>query len=169
VHRRLAQGGQSEFLAGLGAKLVGGRFTPRGAFETLYVATTAETARIEAEARITASGVSRAPSQPYVHFVVRGRMKRVLDLTNPLIIRALETTLEELAAPWVPAQASGGESATQTLGRAVHATRLHEAILFSSVMHKRRGRCLAIFPDRLRKGSSLQIVDETGLVRERLQ
>lgn len=27
--------------------MIGGRFTPRGAFETLYVATSAETARIE--------------------------------------------------------------------------------------------------------------------------
>jgi hypothetical protein len=62
VHQNLAGGKKTEVLAGLGAKMFGGRFTPRGTFETLYVATTAATARIEAESRITASGVVDAPS-----------------------------------------------------------------------------------------------------------
>ena len=64
VHQNLAGGKKTEVLAGLGAKMLGGRFTPRGTFETLYVATTAATARIEAESRITAAGVVVAPSKP---------------------------------------------------------------------------------------------------------
>ena len=43
VHLNLAGGRKTEVLAGLGAKMFGGRFTPRGTFETLYVATSAET------------------------------------------------------------------------------------------------------------------------------
>jgi hypothetical protein len=54
VHRQLSAGRGTEVLRGLGAKMNGGRFTPRNAFETLYVAATAETARIEAESRVTA-------------------------------------------------------------------------------------------------------------------
>jgi hypothetical protein len=42
VHQNLAGGKKTEVLAGLGAKMLGGRFTPRGTFETLYIATTAE-------------------------------------------------------------------------------------------------------------------------------
>jgi hypothetical protein len=64
VHQNLAGGKKTAVLAGLGAKMLGGRFTPRGTFERLYVATTAATARIEAESRITASGVVDAPSKP---------------------------------------------------------------------------------------------------------
>lgn len=57
VHQNLAGGRKTEVLAGLGAKMLGGRFTPRGTFETLYVATSAETVgpggrqRTEAEFR----------------------------------------------------------------------------------------------------------------------
>ena len=44
VRQNLAGGKKTEVLAGLGAKMIGGRFTPRGTLETLYVATTAATA-----------------------------------------------------------------------------------------------------------------------------
>ena len=54
VHLNLAGSKKTEVLSGLGAKMLGGRFTPRGTFETLYIATIAATARNEAESRITA-------------------------------------------------------------------------------------------------------------------
>lgn len=168
VHQNLAGGKKTEVLAGLGAKMLGGRFTPRGTFETLYVATTAATARIEAESRITASGVVDAPSQPYVHFVVRGRLQKVLDLTDAGVLATLKTTEEEMIGPWILGQVQGGEAPTQILGRVVHAVRRIEAIRFPWSKDRPDGRCLAILPDRLKKGSSLEIVDETGLVKERL-
>lgn len=168
VHQSLAGGRGTEVLAGLGAKMLGGRFTPRGAFETLYVATAAETARIEAESRITASGVVRAPSKPYVHFMVRGRLQKVLDLTDARVLETLNTTVDEMTAPWVMGQVLGDEASTQMLGRVVHSARIIEAILFASSKDRPDGRCLAVLPDRLKKGSSLEIVDETGLVKERL-
>jgi RES domain-containing protein len=168
VHQSLAGGKGTKVLAGLGAQMLGGRYTPRGAFETLYVATTAETARIEAESRLTASGIVDAPSKPYVHFVVRGRLQRILDLTNAFVLETLKTTAEEITAPWVMDQTRGKETPTQVLGRAAHNGRRIEAILFPSSKDRPAGRCLAILPDRLKKGSSLEIVDETALVRERL-
>jgi RES domain-containing protein len=168
VHQRLTQGAGTEVLGGLGAKMIGGRFTPRGVFETLYVATSAETARVEAESRVTASGVVGSPSKPYVHFVIRGHLQMVLDLNEPLVLEALKTTFGEIVAPWVMDQAQGKEARTQVLGRAVHAASTIEAILFPSSKDRPDGRCLAILPDRLKKGSSLEIVDETGLVKERL-
>ena len=168
VHQNLAGGRKTEVLAGLGAKMFGGRFTPRGTFETLYVATTAATARIEAESRITASGVVDAPTKPYVHFVIRGQLQMVLDLNDPSVLQMLKTTVEEIAAPWVMDQAQGKEARMQVLGRVVHDVRRIEAILFPSSKDRPEGRCLAVLPDRLKRGSSLEIVDETGLVKERL-
>jgi hypothetical protein len=50
----------------------------------------------------------------------------------------------------------------------VHAAATIEAILFASCKHRPDGRCLAILPDRLRRGSALEIVDDTGLVREHI-
>jgi RES domain-containing protein len=168
VHQRLALGKGTEVLAGLGAKMIGGRFTPREAFETLYVATSAETARIEAEFRITASGVVDAPSKPYVHFLVRGRLQKVLDLTNAGVLATLRTTEDEMTGPWIMRQVQGDEAPTQVLGRVVHGVRRIEAILFPSSKDRPDGRCLAVLPDRLKRGSTLEIVDETGLVKERL-
>jgi RES domain-containing protein len=168
VHQNLAGGKKTEVLAGLGAKMFGGRFTPHGTFETLYVATSAATARIEAESRITASGVVDAPGKPYVHFVVRGRLQKVLDLTNASVLATLKTTEDEMTGPWIMGQVLGDEAPTQLLGRVVHAVRRIEAILFLSSKDRPEGRCLAVLPDRLKKGSSLEIVDDTGLVKERL-
>jgi RES domain-containing protein len=168
VHQRLAARRETEFLSGLGAKMNGGRFTPRGAFETLYVATTAETARIEAESRLTVSGVISSPTKPYVHFMVSGRLQRVLDLTDDSVLRALQTTTDQISTPWVMEQVQGREALTQLLGRTVHAAARIEAILFASSKDRPYGRCLAIFPDRLRRGSELEIVDDTGLVRDKL-
>ena len=168
VHQNLAGGKKTEVLAGLGAKMLGGRFTPRGTFETLYVATTAATARIESESRITASGVVDAPSKPYVHFVVRGRLQKVLDLTDAGVLATLKTTEDEMTGPWIMGQVQGDEAPTQILGRVVHAIGRIEAILFPSSKDRPDGHCLAVLPDRLKKGSWLEIVDETGLVKERL-
>jgi hypothetical protein len=168
VHQNLAGGKKTAVLAGLGAKMLGGGFTPRGTFETLYVATTAATARIEAESRITASGVVDAPSKPYVHFVVIGRLQKVLDLTDAAVLATLKTTEDEMTGPWIVGQIQGDEAPTQVLGRVVHVLRRIEAILFPSSKDSPEGRCLAVLPDRLKKGSSLEIVDETGLVKERL-
>ena len=168
VHQNLVGGKKTEVLAGLGAKMLGGRFTPRGAFETLYVATSAETARIEAESRITVSGVIGSPTEPYVHFVIRGQLQMILDLNDPSVLQALKTTVEEIVAPWVMDQAQGKEARTQVLGRVAHTVRRIEAILFPSSKDRPEGRCLAVLPDRLKRGSYLEIVDETGLVKERL-
>jgi sorbitol-specific phosphotransferase system component IIBC len=65
-------------------------------------------------------------------------------------------------------QAQGEEAATHLLGRVSHAAGRIEAILFPSSKDRPDGRCLAIFPDRLKRSSVLKIADETGLVRERL-
>ena len=73
-----------------------------------------------------------------------------------------------MTGPWIVGQVRGEEAPTQLLGSVAHIVRRIEAILFLSSKDRPTGRCLAVLPDRLKKGSSLEIVDETGLVRERL-
>jgi hypothetical protein len=54
------------------------------------------------------------------------------------------------------------------LGRVVHFAKRIEVILLASSKDRPDGRCLAVLPYRLKKGSSLGIVDKTGHVKERL-
>lgn len=130
VTERIAKGEDSGVLEGLGARRYGGRFTPPGKFETLYVALTAETARIEAESIAVGSRVLSVPARPYVHFAINGFLATVLDLTNPAIQMALGTTTAELCAPWRMLQARHRESQTQRLGRMAHSSGRSEAVLY---------------------------------------
>ena len=170
VYDQLVAGKRPGILAGLGARSVGGRFTPPHHFETLYVATTAGTAQIEAWYPMVGSGVVAPlrPSKPYIHLGIDGQLQRVLDLTDPPVMALLELTVNEIHAPWRLLQAEGREAPTQTLGRLVHDDGHIEAILFTSSKDIPDGRCLAIFPDRLESPSWLEISDETGRLRERL-
>jgi RES domain-containing protein len=170
VYDQLASGREPDVLAGLGARSAGGRFTPPHLFETLYVATTAGTAQIEAEFPLVGSGVVTAlrPSKPYVHFGIDGQLHKVLDLTAPRVMQSLGLTIKEIHAPWRSLQAAGREAPTQTLGRLVYGAGHIEAILYPSSKDIPDGFCLAIFPDRLRSPSWLEISDETGRLRGRL-
>ncbi len=170
VTERIAKGEHSGVLEGLGARRYGGRFTPPGMFETLYVALTAETARIEAESIAVGPRVLSVPARPYVHFAINGFLATVLDLTNPAIQMALGTTTAEVCAPWRMLQARRREAQTQRLGRMAHSSGRMEAVLYESTKDTPLGRCLAIFPNKISGPSWLEIVDETGRLKsERLR
>jgi RES domain-containing protein len=169
VHRRLVTGEATDLLKGLGARMFGGRFTPPEKFETLYVATTAEAARLEAEFILTGSGVIGSPAKPYVHFTISGFVNGVLDLTDLSIQELVGTTTTELSAPWRMLQARRKEAPTQMLGRVAHGIGRIEGLHYQSSKNAPAGRCLAIFPDRLVKPSWLEVVDDSGRLRsERL-
>lgn len=169
VNERLARGEGSGVLEGIGARMWGGRFTPPGIFETLYVSLSAEAARIEAESVTLGPGIVGVPARPFVHFVINGRLARVLDLTDAAVQGTLGTTSAELCAPWRMVQARRKQSLTQRFGRAAHGSNRVEAVLYQSTKDAPLGRCLAIFPDRLAPASWLEIVDETGRLKsERL-
>ena len=168
VHQRLLSGEAPDLLSGLGARLFGGRFTPPGKFETLYVATTPETARIEAESILTGSGIVRSPAKPYVHFTIDGLVEGTLDLGDAAVQKSLGTTRAELSSSWRTLQARGREAPTQMLGRVGHGSRRIQALLYQSSKNT-SGRCLAIFPERLAAHSWLQIMDDSGhLASERI-
>jgi RES domain-containing protein len=95
-------------LWGLGSKLYGGRFTPKGAFEAIYLAEDPVTAMAEV------SGVLYSPQAPMplkaqpplVLITVEGIFLRVLDLTALGVQSALGTNGQELTGAWRHIQAT---------------------------------------------------------------
>jgi RES domain-containing protein len=95
-------------LTGEWSRRTGGRFNYPQLYRAVYLATDARTAQVEAE-RIHA---------PYVHVPVSGRLQKVLDLTQPGVLRALQTSDEELGGDWRMLNAHGLEASSQRLGQA---------------------------------------------------
>ena len=157
-------------LWGLGSKLYGGRFTPKGAFEAIYLAEDPVTAMAEV------SGVLyslRAPmpltaQPPWVLITVEGILLRVLDLTVSGVQSALVTNGQELTGAWRHIQATGQEAPTQTLGRVCHQSGRFEAIRFPSSKNTPNGVCIAVFTDRLQSPSLIKVFDPHGRLAQQL-
>jgi RES domain-containing protein len=156
-------------LWGLGSKRFGGRFTPKNSFETIYIAEDPVTALAEVSGVLLAGG-SATPllNLPCVTITVNGRLLSVLDLSDPGIQAKLGTNSQELTGEWRYTQATGIEAPTQLLGRVCHRTRLFDAIRYPSSKNPPLGRCLAVFPDRLKSAAFLEVYDPTGHLAQRL-
>jgi RES domain-containing protein len=158
----LKNNNQLNILNAIGSVIRGGRFNLKGQFEVLYVAGDGLTANREADAIFGRRGT------PVVHVGVDVDLSNVLDLTDPAVQRALGTTTKELVAPWFMIQTRGGEAPTQALGRVARDAGL-EGLYCPSAQQQPDGRCLAIFPDRLRDTSSVAVTDDSRtLIPERL-
>jgi RES domain-containing protein len=162
-------------LAGAGSKVRGGRFNPSGEFEVLYTALSADTAFAEREGfLITAAGIKATRAiRTGVLLKISCALGAVLDLTDEGIRQRLDVGLANILGPWLPWNVeypdesygrSRGVAPSQTIGRAAQRSRRFEAILFPSVKDP-AGRCLAIFPDRLRAASSVVVDDPEGTIR----
>jgi len=153
-----------------GSKLTGQRFTPKGGFDTAYLACDPYTAMAEVQmALLGPTGASLRPSPPMVFLTITGVVLNVLDATDPTIQSRLGTSLPELTGAWayVP---GGGMAPTQLLGSAAHNSKRIHAILYHSTknMHA-NGLCIAVFPDRLNPThESLVVHDPSGLLVDRL-
>jgi RES domain-containing protein len=63
--------------------------------------------------------------------------------------------------------ARGIEAPTQRVGHAASMSERVEAVLYPSTVWP-IGACLAIFPERLVPGSSLEVIDPDGILLERI-
>lgn len=165
-------------LSSAGSKLRGGRFNPPGAFEVLYTALESETALAEREGiLLTAPGIRLARGvRTGVLLRIDCRLARALDLRDGAVRERLGRSLASLLGPWLPwnadppeaaASAPGPLAPSQRLGVAVYESTRFEAILYPSAKDP-RGSCLAIFPDRLRRGSRVVVDDPEGVIRAAL-
>lgn len=142
-------------LSAVGSIKVGGRYNPKGAFEVLYLAENATTALKEVEFSASSGGRFTAkPKDPYVIFSVAFTLQRLVDLTDPSTLSTLSLTLDDLTQPWRLQQARGEVALTQQLGAAL---REHGFEGFKYVSVTEASVNLAIIPERLMSGSSLEI------------
>ncbi|MBX9582049.1 MAG: RES family NAD+ phosphorylase [Gemmataceae bacterium] len=145
-------------LSGVGARLRGGRFTPKGGFDTIYLAEDPLTAYVEFQHEALTlrrdmddeHGV-RLPAIATVTPHAAFDPGRVLDLTRREVRRTLGTDSTELTGPWrgFPIRRL---PPTQLLGREVFYSGLFSGIRYPSARHH-GGVCLAVFEDLLRAAS----------------
>jgi RES domain-containing protein len=155
-------------LWGGGAKLKGGRFTPKGSFETLYLASDLLTLGMEMDKVFPRGGATPgAPlPNPFTTVHVAGRVRNVLDLTSAATRRKLGTTVAEITAPW----RLEPDPITHELARAAVESRRILAILAPSAANRRRGTILALFTQLLPlfPPSHVECEDSSGRLAQRL-
>lgn len=164
IHARYAE----TALSSIGSLQTGGRYNPRGGFEVLYLADSPVTALQEVEALVkTRSGLFPIKGPPRILISVEVTLHAVLDLTSAEVQEALGTSLQELTGAWIALDDREAKAATQRLGEACFELGTVEALKFPSARDPRAFN-LAVFPDRLRTGSLLQVFDESGIINVRL-
>jgi|HubBroStandDraft_3_1064219.scaffolds.fasta_scaffold339695_1 RES domain-containing protein len=153
----------------LGSKLYGGRFTPKGSFETVYLAEDPVTAMAEVSGVLYCSQapMPRTPQPPWVLITVEGILLRVLDLTAPEVQAAVGTNSQELTGAWRQVQAAGRLAPTQILGRVCYLSGRFEAIRYPSSKNI-AGVCLGVFTDQLRSPAMIRVLDPHGRLAQRL-
>ncbi len=148
-----------------GSKLYGQRFTPKGGFDTLYLALSPATALLEVRTIINVGGnLVHVPSNPMMLVSIQGTVNGILDLTDPNIQRELGTSTAELTGAWA-FTAAGGTPPTQRLGAAAFASGRIHGFKYYSAKGTGSEICLAVFPARLDASTErLQVLDSSGTI-----
>lgn len=156
-------------LWGLGSVRYGGRFTPKGAFETIYLAEDPVTAMAEVTGILYSphAPMPQTPQPPWVLITVEAILIRVLDLTLPETWSTLGTNPQELTGAWRQLQAVKKEAPTQRLGRLTHRSGRFDAIRYPSSKNV-GGICMAILTDRLRPPAMIRVLDPHGRLAQQL-
>ena len=143
-------------LSAIGSRIRGGRYNHKGAFEAFYIANTQETALYETEAIFKFAGVVVGVRQPpRVMLSLEYNLHDIVDLREPTALAALGISVDDLKQPWKLAQAEDRPVLTQRIGAAARAIDV-EALLVPSARVD-AGTNLVVFPDRLLKGSSVDL------------
>lgn len=161
---------QPKPLWGLGSVAGGARFTPRGSFETVYLAEDPITALAEVSGIFVHPQVSAVTlqTQPWVFVTIRGILQSVLDLTDAAVMAAVGSNQQELTGAWRLAVSGAAEAPTQLLGRVCHDSGRFDAIRFFSSKNAPSGVCLGVFPDRLSGVAFIEVFDPNGNLLQRL-
>lgn len=158
--------GSPQPLWGGASRLAGGRFTPRGGFDSIYLAGDPVTAFIEVSALILLpGGPVPVRSAPWVVVSVAGWLDQWLDLTAAATLAALGSNEQEVTGTWVKL----AHPPTQVLGQAPYDSGRITGLKYRSARHP-GGINLAVFPDRLARAKNrfLEVYDPPGKLSQRL-
>jgi RES domain-containing protein len=146
-----------DFLSGDGAARTGGRWNPRG-IKAIYASTSPVTATYEAYQNFADFGFAKSSVRPRVFCGADVVLQQLLDLTDIGIRKRLGFSLAEmLDEDWLAIQDEGDESWTQATGRGAHAAGF-EGLLVPSARHRPQGVNVVVFPDNLRKNSTIRLL-----------
>lgn len=153
-------------LWGGGARMHGGRFTPKGSFDTLYLTSDLLTAGLEIGAVFGKAGTVSPTKDPFTVVTVKGHLTNVLDLTDEAVRRELATTLPELTGPWRIEK----DPPTHRLARAAFGSNRVCAIAAPSAKRAAGGVVTAVFVERIAEFPPGQVesVDTTGRLSQRI-
>lgn len=150
-------------LSALGSKKNGGRYNFKDAFEVLYIAPDPQTAVQETLQNIN----FRFPPKAIITIDVE--VQEIINLKDEKTINTLGIYTEKLHRPWRKFQdIEGKESYTQTLGKSIYEAQKFEGIQYPSAKVKGKYN-LAIFPERLKKGSLITVYDPDKLLEQYLK
>ncbi|WP_221031659.1 RES family NAD+ phosphorylase [Actomonas aquatica] len=149
-------------IAGVGTRIHGSRWMPRGVASAVYAASTEAIALKEARHNFSRYGI-QPRQKPRVLVEVDLRLSAVVAL--PALVEALPGIVlaELLAESWEAVNDRDSESLSQALGRCLWDLG-YEGLRVTSARDA-RGQNLVWFPDRLRPGSSASICGEEELNR----
>lgn len=158
--------GPPQPLWGGSSRLVGARFTPKGSFDSLYLASDPLTAFVEISAVILLPGGPKPVlAPPGVVVSIDGVVTRVLDLTDAATLVLLGTNEQEVSGNWVKL----ANPPTHALAQAAYDLGTIAGIHYPSAKNP-AGTNLVVFPDRLVAAPSdfLEVHDPDGHLMQRL-
>lgn len=154
-----------------GSALSGARFTPKGGFNSLYLADDPVTALHEVVSVFTPphGPPVTIKTSPWVVAAVDGVLSNVVDLSEPAVQRKLGTTTAELTGEWAYTQAKFGIAPTQILGQAAFDCGIL-GFRYVSAKNITGGRAVVVFTDHLSANPSsfVEVVDMHGNLTQRL-
>jgi RES domain-containing protein len=159
-----------------GARNRGARFTPKGGFDSIYLASDPITALMEVSLVLQNPNapVFTMATPPWVIFAVEGVITEVIDVCSSAIQSLLNTNLQELTGDWAYYQSAylinqAPLPPTQILGQAAYDCRVVTGLKYPSAKQP-QSACLVIFPDRLIGAgqSYLEVYDPNQILKGRL-
>jgi RES domain-containing protein len=143
-----------------------GRFNVPG-IKALYAAEDEATAEGEVYQHPGLAAV-KSERPPDVVYQIEVKLQAILDLTEMGTIFEIDTNPAELVAAWRPLTPA---APTQILGQAAYDCGRIEGILYYSAPAALKAfgkKCLVVFPDRLKSGSRVTLIDPFGVFKEQI-
>lgn len=149
-------------LTGVGAVLVGARWSVRSLMPAVYASTDPMTLNAELHYKGAKYGWSAASFHPQLTLGMRWELQAVVDLTSAAVVGALGLSNADLTGcDWETEQRADREALTQAIGRAAF-ERLAEGLIVPSA-RRPGGINVVFFPGHRRDGTTLRVLGAQAL------